>query len=161
MVSTTKKIMVVYAYLWISTDYQDVANQRSRILDYVNSCELDQPQFVEDVISGRLHWQRRTVGRLLTELTQVGDVVVFAEVSHMAPSALQVLEILEHCMVRGLIIHIVKQQIVLDGSVHNRSMATMLEVATAIEREFISQRTQQALAKRRAASKPLASEGTG
>jgi hypothetical protein len=37
------------------------------------------------------------VGRLLTETAHAGDVVGFAEVSRMARSMLQVLEMIEYC----------------------------------------------------------------
>jgi hypothetical protein len=45
-----------------------------------------------------LAWRERAVSRLLTETAQAGDVVVFAEVSCMARSTLQILKILEHSM---------------------------------------------------------------
>jgi DNA invertase Pin-like site-specific DNA recombinase len=81
--------------------------------------------------------------------------VLFAEVSRMARSTLQVLEMLEHSMARGLIVHIAKQHTVLDGSMQSRVMATVLGLTAEIERELISQRTIEALAKRRAAGQPL------
>jgi DNA invertase Pin-like site-specific DNA recombinase len=94
------------------------------------------------------------VGRLLTETTQAGDVVLFAEVSRMARSTLQVLEMLACCMQRGVHVHIAKQQMVLDGSLPSRITATVLGLAAEIEREFIALRTREALAKRRADGKP-------
>ncbi len=44
---------------------------------------------------------------------------------------------------------------VLDGSIQSRITATVLGLAAEIERELISQRTSEALAKRKAAGKPL------
>ena len=95
------------------------------------------------------------MGQLLTETAQAGDIVLFAEISRMARSTLQVLEMLEHAMTRGLIIHIAKQRMVLDGSMQSRIMATVLGLTAEIERELISQRTTEALAKRKAAGQPL------
>jgi DNA invertase Pin-like site-specific DNA recombinase len=46
--------MAVYAYLRVSTDHQDVANQRYRLFEYANCCGLGTLQFVEDITSGRL-----------------------------------------------------------------------------------------------------------
>ncbi len=73
----------------------------------------------------------------------------------MARSTLQVLEILECCMHRGLSVHIAKQQMVLDDSLPSRITATVLGLAAEIERELISLRTTEALAKRKTAGKPL------
>jgi DNA invertase Pin-like site-specific DNA recombinase len=41
-----------YAYLRVSTDRQDVANQRHGILDYANAHGLGLLQFVEEALSG-------------------------------------------------------------------------------------------------------------
>jgi hypothetical protein len=49
--------MTVYAYLRVSTDQQDVDNQRYGLLAYANAHSLGPLQFVEDIISGRLTWR--------------------------------------------------------------------------------------------------------
>jgi DNA invertase Pin-like site-specific DNA recombinase len=89
--------MAVYAYLCVSTDRQDVQNQRHGILEYANVRNLESLEFVEDEASGRMNWRERAVGKLLTETAQPGDIVMFPEISRMARSTLQVLEMLEHC----------------------------------------------------------------
>jgi DNA invertase Pin-like site-specific DNA recombinase len=147
--------MVAYAYLRVSTNHQDVENQRHGILEYANARALAPLKFVCDEASGQMKWQSRSVGKLLTETAGEGDVVLFAEISRMARSTLQVLEMLECCMRRGIGVHIAKQQMVLDGSMQSRIAATVLGLAAEIEREFISLRTRESLAKRRAEGKPL------
>lgn len=147
--------MVVYAYLRVSTDHQDLDNQRHGILEYANIHGFSSMQFVKDAVSGQVKWQMRALGGLLSETAQKGDVVIFAEISRMARSTLQVLEMLECCMRRGISVHIAKQQMILDGSMQSRIAATVLGLAAEIEREFISLRTTEALAKRKAEGKPL------
>lgn len=147
--------MVAYAYLRVSTDHQDLDNQRHGILEYANHHGISSLHFVEDTASGSLKWRERAVGKLLLEIAQSGDVVIFAEISRMARSTLQVLEILECCMQRGMNVHIAKQQMVLDGSMQSRISATVLGLAAEIEREFISLRTTEALAKSKAAGQRL------
>ncbi|QUM78814.1 recombinase family protein (plasmid) [Moritella sp. 24] len=143
-----------YAYLRISTDSQDVDNQRHGILEYANSHNLTGLNFVEDTVSGKKKWKDRKLGELVDTLVK-GDVIIFAEISRMARSALQVLEILEICISRGISVHITKQNIVLDGSLQAKIMATMLGLAAEIERDFISMRTTEALAARKAAGQTL------
>ena len=147
--------MTVYAYLRVSTDQQDMDNQRYGLLAYANTHGLGPLQFVEDTVSGRLTWRDRAVGRLLIETVHTGDMVLFAEISRMARSTLQILEMLEHCMTRRVSVHIAKQQMVLDGSIQSRITATVLGLAAEIEREMISLRTTEALAKRKSAGLPL------
>ncbi len=147
--------MVTYAYLRVSTNQQDVDNQRHGILEYANQKSLGHLEFVEDSVSGQKKWRDRELGQLLTKTAQKGDVIIFGEISRMARSTLQVLEILECCMDRGIFVHIAKQQMVLDESMPSRITATVLGLAAEIERELISMRTSEALAKRKAAGKPL------
>jgi DNA invertase Pin-like site-specific DNA recombinase len=147
--------MAVYAYLRVSNDREDVDNQRRGLLDYAKRQGLEPLHFIEDASSGRLTWRDRVVGQLLTEAIKAGDILLFPEISRMAHSTLQALEILEDAMRRGAIVHIAKQQMVLDGLLQSHTAATILRLAAEIEREFISLRTTEALAKRKAAGQPL------
>jgi len=147
--------MTAYAYVRISTDHQDLDNQRHGILEYANTRGIGAVKFIEDAESGRQSWKNRELGKLLQETAQKGDVVLFAEISRMARSTLQVLEMLECCMRREIAVHIAKQQMVLDSSIQSKIAATVLGLAAEIERELISLRTKEALAKRKAEGKHL------
>lgn len=147
--------MVTYAYLRVSTNQQDVDNQRHGILEYANHSSLGHLEFVPDSVSGQKKWRERELGKLLTKMVVAGDIIIFAEISRMARSTLQVLEILECCMQQGLSVHIAKQQMVLDDKLPSRITATVLGLAAEIERELISLRTTEALAKSKAEGKIL------
>lgn len=140
--------MSVWAYLRVSTDSQDVANQRHGILEYANKHELAGLQFVEDSVSGKVKWRERKLGALL-EKVGAGDTVIFAEISRIARSTLQVLEVLQHCANKGIAVHIAKQNMVIRDDMQSKIYAVVLGLAAEIEREFISMRTKEALAKRR------------
>jgi DNA invertase Pin-like site-specific DNA recombinase len=94
--------VATYAYLRVSTDRQDVDNQRHGILEYANTHGFAPVQCVQDAISGRLAWRERAIGPLLTATATAGDGVIFAEISRMARSTLQVLEMLAIGMERAL-----------------------------------------------------------
>lgn len=147
--------MAYYAYLRVSTDQQDVDNQRHGILEYANQRGITGLQFVEDNASGKIKWRDRKSGDLLLKTMQAGDTVLFAEVSRMARSTLQILEMLEHCAAQNFVVHIAKQNMVFDDSLNSKITATVLGLAAEIEREFISMRTKEALAKRKAAGMVL------
>lgn len=142
-------ITAYHAYLRVSTDAQDVDNQRHGILEYANARGFSGVQFTEDSVSGKTSWRERKLGQLVETLSP-GDVLIFAEISRVARSTLQVLEVLQHCAERGIAVHIAKQNMVLDDSMQSRITATVLGLAAEIEREFISIRTKEALAKRKA-----------
>lgn len=140
--------MAVFAYLRVSTDRQDVENQRHGILEYSNNNNLSSLQFTEDTASGRIKWRDRQLGKMLESMNK-GDSVIFAEVSRIARSTLQVLEVLEYCTEHGINVHIAKQNMRFDGSMQSKITATVLGMAAEIEREFISMRTKEALAARK------------
>ncbi len=140
--------MSVFAYLRVSTTGQDVDNQRHGILEYSNVRGLSNLQFVEDTAPGKKKWRDRRLGQLLEE-TQPGDIVVFSEISRIARSTLQVLEVLEYCTEKAVHVHITKQNMVFDGSIQSKIAATVLGMAAEIEREMISLRTKEALAARK------------
>ncbi len=137
--------MANYAYLRVSTDNQDVDNQRHGILEYANSQSISGLIFVEDSVSSKVKWRERGCGLLLLETTQPGDTIVFGEISRMARSTLQVLEMLEVCIEREINVHIAKQKMILDGSMQSKITATVLGLAAEIEREFIRMRTTESL----------------
>ncbi|MGF1688404.1 recombinase family protein [Photobacterium japonica] len=139
--------MASYAYLRISTDAQDVNNQKHGILEYANRMGLVNLVFVEDAVSGAKKWRQRRLGLMLEEMIR-GDVLIFSEVTSMARSTIQVLEILEHCMDNEITIHIAKQNMGLDGSMQSKIIATIFGLAGEIEWEFIRQRTKEALVAR-------------
>ena len=140
--------MANYAYLRVSSDSQDVANQKHGIYDYTNKVGIGNLVFIEDVVTGKKKWRQRKLGALVEGMTS-GDCIVFAEVSRIARSTLQVLEVLEVCMEKKINVYIAKQNLQLDGSMQSRITATVLGLAAEIEREFISMRTKEALADRK------------
>jgi DNA invertase Pin-like site-specific DNA recombinase len=142
-------ISAFHAYLRVSTDAQDVDNQRHGILEYANAHGFASVQFTEDSASGKTSWKERKLGELVDSLNP-GDVLIFSEISRIARSTLQVLEVLERCADRTIAVHIAKQKMVLEDSMQSRITATVLGLAAEIEREFISIRTKEALAKRKA-----------
>lgn len=84
-----------------------------------------------------------------------GDVLLVSEVSRMARSALQVLEILKLAAERPVSIVVVKNGLCFDNSMQAMIAATISGLAAEIERDFLSMRTNEALAKRKCAGKRL------
>ena len=139
----------VFVYLRVSTDVQDVANQKTGVVAYCLEQRFEAPAFVEDTASGRKSWRDRPLGALIGRC-QAGDVLVVAEISRLARSTLQVLEIMQECATREVRLHAVKNRIVLDGSLQAKVIGTVFGLAAEIERDFIAARTREALGKMKA-----------
>lgn len=135
-----------YAYLRVSTDQQDTENQKLGILEYANNRNISIDTFIEDIVSGTKDWQKRALGDII-QSTNAGDVLIFAEVSRIARSTLQCLQVLQVAADKKLIVHVAKQQMIFDNSLNSKIIATTLALASEIERTFISMRTKEALKK--------------
>lgn len=141
--------MTNFAYLRASTDQQDAQNQKFGILNYCNNNNISPIKFVRDTVSGKIAWQDRIIGQIM-EKANNGDIIVASEISRLGRSTLQVLEILKRTAKKEISVHIAKNHMVIDGSMQSTITATILGLAAQIEREFISSRTKEALAKRKA-----------
>jgi len=146
--------MATFQYLRVSTDRQEVENQASGLAAYAASLNIQINKTYEDIASGKIHWKHRALGELLAD-AEAGDIILCSEISRLARSTLQVLEILQFAASRELIVHVVKSRLVMDGTIQSRIIATVLGLAAEIEREFISARTTEALARRKAAGLPM------
>ena len=139
-------IMPLFAYLRVSTDEQDVASQKLGVLEYCATQRLGMPDIVSDTASSKIPWATREIGKLL-ERCSPGDVLVVAEISRLARSTLEVLEIMRAAAIAEVAIHVVKNQMVMNGSMQSKIYATIFGLAAEIERDFISQRTREGLAR--------------
>jgi DNA invertase Pin-like site-specific DNA recombinase len=137
-----------FAYLRVSSDSQDTQNQKFGLLEYCHHHHIAPVQFVEDTASGKTSWRERKIGHILEKATK-GDLIIVSEISRLGRSTLQVLEILELAARKEISVHIAKNRILMDGSMQATITATILGLAAQIEREFISTRTKEALAKRK------------
>lgn len=146
--------MATFAYIRVSTDKQDLDNQRHGVIEYAKKHSLEPLHFFEDTASGKKNWRERDLGKLLAQ-AQTGDVLLVAEISRLARSTLQVLEVLQEAARKEIAVHVAKNNMVMDGSLNSRITAVVLGLAAEIEREFISARTTEALAKRKAEGKPI------
>lgn len=143
-----------FVYLRVSTDQQDADNQRQGISAYIEKLGVKQIVTYEDTASGKTPWRSRKIATIL-KAAAPGQLLIVAEISRLARSTLQVLEILTEAAERGLIVHVVKSNLIMDGSMQSKIIATVLGLAAEIEREFIAARTTEALARRRAAGLPM------
>ena len=76
---------------------------------------------------------KRKPGKLVSKMQTV-DNLVFAVVSRIQRSTLQVLEILSACAEKEVNVYVAKQQMILDGSMQAKITATVLALAAEIEK---------------------------
>lgn len=142
----TKKI---FAYLRVSTDAQDTENQKHGIKQYALEKGFENVEYVSDSVSSKIEWRERKLGEMVkTSIT--GDIIIFSEISRMARSTLQVLEILRDCANKSVEVHIVKTKMIIDNSIQSKAMVLVYGLVAEMEKDFISVRTKEALARKKA-----------
>jgi DNA invertase Pin-like site-specific DNA recombinase len=129
-------------------------NQKFEILKYANEKKLGNVEFIEETVSGRKSWKNRKIGVLISEL-QKGDILIVTELSRLGRSMLEIMEILSILLRKGVEPHVVKNNQVLKDDLQSKVFAMAFSIAAEIERELISQRTREALQRRKAEGKPL------
>ena len=146
--------MGAYAYLRVSPDRQETENQRFEILTYTNEKKLGNVEFIEETVSGRKSWKNRKIGELIPKLKK-GDILLVSELSRLGRSMLEIMELLSILLRAGVEVHVIKNRQVLKDDLHSKVFAMAFSIAAEIERELISQRTKEALQRRKAEGKPL------
>ncbi|MDY6839244.1 MAG: recombinase family protein [Thermodesulfobacteriota bacterium] len=143
--------MTTVAYLRVSTDDQDVEKFRADILKFAHAQHFGHVDFVEEKVSGRKSWKERKLKTIIDDLGK-GDRLVFPELTRSGRSTLEVLEIIKTAKEKGIDIFSVKENLSLNGNdLQTKIMTTLLALFSEVERDFISLRTREALAAKKAA----------
>jgi len=138
------------AYLRVSTVDQDLEKFRFQILEFANRMGMGKVEFLEEKVSGCLTWKKRKLAEVLGEL-EPGDRILTPELSRLGRSTLDVLELLELCTEKGVLVYDIKGNRVLNGTdAFGKVMTSMLAAFAELERDLISIRTKEALAASRA-----------
>jgi len=145
---------MTYAYLRISTDKQFLENQKDAILNFAAKSDLVVDTWVTEIISGKVSKEGRKLGRLLKKAKK-GDVIVVTEMSRLSRTLGEIMEIMSHCIKRGIILYSIKEGYSFDDSINSQVLCFAFGLAADIERRLISMRTKEALAARKAAGMKL------
>ena len=146
---------MVYCYLRVSTDDQDVNSQRIGIEEFLRKKELVADEWIADEgISGAVDWRKRGIGKIIHK-AKAGDVLVFSEISRIARRLVLVLEVIKACSERGVKIYTVKDRYVLEDSIQSKVLVTVMGLAAEIERDLLRQRTKEGLRRAVACGKVL------
>jgi DNA invertase Pin-like site-specific DNA recombinase len=139
---------MIYGYVRVSTDMQDNANQRYEINNFCRREHIRIDKWVEETVSGAKDPDKRKLGVLL-DLTKSGDLIICSEISRLGRSMFMVMDILKMLLERDVHVRTIKDNYRLDDSVQSKVLAFAFSLAAEIEREMISKRTKQALARLR------------
>lgn len=140
---------MIYGYIRVSSDKQTVENQRFEIERFckVNNIGID--GWIEETISGTKAYNKRQLGVLLRKV-QKDDVIICSELSRLGRSLFMIMEILSICMKKECRVWTIKDNYRLGDDIQSKVLAFAFGLSAEIERNLISQRTKEALARKRA-----------
>ncbi|MEM8524983.1 MAG: master DNA invertase Mpi family serine-type recombinase [Bacteroidota bacterium] len=139
---------MIYAYIRVSTDQQSVENQRFEILKYADAKNIKVDKWIEETVSTKRKLSERLLGQTLDSL-QVEDVLVVSELSRLGRNLMEVMSILHRCMEKDVQVHTIKENYELGNNINSKVLAFAFSLSAEIERQLISQRTKEALARKK------------
>ena len=140
---------MTYGYIRVSSDKQTVENQRFEIGRFCAAQEMEIDGWIEETISGTRNYDKRKLGELLRNV-RAGDLIICSELSRLGRSLYMVMEIRSLCMERDCRVWTVKDNFRLGDDIQSKVLAFAFGLSAEIERNLISQRTKEALDRKRA-----------
>jgi DNA invertase Pin-like site-specific DNA recombinase len=145
---------MIYGYIRVSTDKQTTENQHFEIQKFAGEREFAIDEWIEETISATKKIEVRKFGGLLNRM-QKGDTLIVSELSRMGRNLMQIMKILHDCMEREIMVYTVKENYELGNNINSKVLAFAFGLSAEIERNLISQRTKEALARRKAEGQKL------
>jgi len=138
-----------YGYVRVSTDKQTIKNQRFEIQKFAKQKAITIDTWIEETISATKKLEERKFGALLKKM-QKGDQLIVTELSRLGRNLMQIMSILHVCMERDIKVYTIKEHYELGNNINSKVLAFAFGLSAEIERNLISQRTKEALARRKA-----------
>jgi len=138
-----------YGYIRVSTDKQTTQNQKFEIKNYAKERSIVIDEWIEETISATKKLEQRKFGHLLNKMKK-GDMLIVSELSRMGRNLMQIMKILHDCMEKDIQVFTIKERYELGNNINSKVLAFAFGLSAEIERNLISQRTKEALARKKA-----------
>jgi DNA invertase Pin-like site-specific DNA recombinase len=139
---------MTYGYIRVSCDRQTVENQRFEINSFAAKNGLTIDGWIEETISGTKNYDKRKLGELLKKVKD-DDLIICAELSRLGRTLFMIMDILNICLNKNCRVWTIKDNYRLGDDIQSKVLAFAFGLSAEIERSLISQRTKEALARKR------------
>ena len=141
--------MSVFGYIRISTSDQSIQGQEYGILRFAKDRHWTIDEIVNETVSGAVPYQKRKLGALLDQC-KAKDTLIVTEISRLGRSLMEVLGVVNLCLSKGISLYTIKERFELNDTINSKVLVFAFGLASELERQLISQRTKEALARKRA-----------
>lgn len=142
--------MSTVSYLRVSREGQNTDKFKHEVESYASYKKLGKVKHVEEIVSGRkIDWKSRAIWGIIND-KKVNHIIT-PELSRLARSTRQILEIVETAKKNKKTIHLIKEGLVISSKTNavTNMFITILSSLAQMEAELISERTKEALAERK------------
>ena len=139
---------MVYGYIRVSSDKQTVENQRFEISNFCEKVNVEIDDWIEETISGTKNYDKRKLGKVLKRINK-GDLLICSELSRLGRSLFMIMDILNICLSKEARVWTIKDNYRLGDDIQSKVLAFAFGLSAEIERNLISQRTKEALKRKR------------
>ena len=140
---------MTYGYIRVSTDKQTVENQRFEIKEFCKKKNIKIDSWIEETITGTLDPKKRQLGKLLKHVKKE-DLIICSELSRLGRSLFMIMSVLNYLMEKEVRIWTINDNYRLGDDIQSKVLAFAFGLSAEIERNLISQRTKEALARKKA-----------
>lgn len=145
---------MIYGYIRVSTDKQDTQNQKFEITKFAKANNLVVNEWIAETISSKAVMEKRQLGKLLKKMKKE-DMMIASEISRIGRNLMQIMSVLHDCMNREIMVWTIKDNFRLGNDIQSKVLAFAFGLSAEIERNLISQRTKEALARKKASGQIL------
>ncbi len=139
---------MIYGYIRVSSDKQTVENQRFEITNFCEREGIKIDDWIEETISGTKNYDKRKLGKILKKIRKE-DLIICSELSRLGRSLFMIMDILNICMSKEARVWTIKDNYRLGDDIQSKVLAFAFGLSAEIERNLISQRTTEALKRKK------------
>ena len=142
---------MIYGYLRVSSDRQDVASQKIGVEKKAQELNVEIDEWIsDDGVSGITEYTKRNLGELINTAKE-GDIIICSEISRIARSIFMLFRIIETLMNKNVVIYTVKDGIntLKKDDIMAKMAIFFFGIAAEIERDMIVKRTKEGIERRR------------
>jgi putative DNA-invertase from lambdoid prophage Rac len=143
----------VIAYLRVSTNKQDVDNQKYGIIEYCakNGIEID--EFIKDVITGDSEFSDRNFQEMYSSLRE-GDTLIVGELSRITRDFFDTIHVAEFCFRNKIALYCIKEDLSITPQMSKKDLEVLMRLAiyglsNQLEKNKIVQRTKESYFRKR------------
>lgn len=137
---------MVVAYIRVSTLKQALENQKHEIYKYVQQNGLVIDRWIEETESGVKNQKTKEVFEIMKE----NDTLIISELSRIGRKYWEVLDFVKRCVEKKIKVYAIKENMMFEDDLLTKVCSFAYSLVAEIERNLISSRTKEALARRKA-----------